>query len=122
MHCKARSSDRGPAHHAAGRTGAPEDYGQVRNAHPHLPVIFRQPNSPVPMVHHQRLGHVSWAQRPQDRQAARDARRSSSLTQPPPRCSRSALLTLLIALAEPDPEGLPGAGRLQLGSETAART
>ena len=62
------------------------------------------------------------AQRPQDRQAARDARRSSSLTQPPPRCSRSALLTLLIAPAEPDPEGLPGAGRLQLGSETAART
>ena len=38
------------------------------------------------------------------------------------RCSRSALLTLLIAPAEPDPEGLPGAGRLQLGSETAART
>ena len=72
-----------------------------------------------------RNGHVarpSWAQRPQDRQAARDARRSSSLTQPPPRCSRSALLTLLIAPAEPDPEGLPGAGRLQLGSETAART
>ena len=68
------------------------------------------------------LCHVSWAQRPQDRQAARDARRSSSLTQPPPRCSRSALLTLLIAPAEPDPEGLPGAGRLQLGSETAART
>ena len=32
------------------------------------------------------------------------------------------LLTLLIALAEPDPEGLPGAGRLQLGSETATRT
>merc|ERR1711934_322589 len=72
-----------------------------------------------------RNGHVarpSWAQRPQDRQVARDARRSSSLTQPPPRCSRSALLTLLIAPAEPDPEGLPGAGRLQLGSETAART
>ena len=62
------------------------------------------------------------AQRPQDRQAARDAWRSSSLTQPPSRCSRSALLTLLIAPAEPDPEGLPGAGRLQLGSETAART
>ena len=38
------------------------------------------------------------------------------------RCSRSALLTLLIAPAEPDPEGLPGAGWLQLGSETAART
>ena len=58
----------------------------------------------------------------EDWQAARDAQRSPSLTQPPPRCSRSALLTLLIALAEPDPEGLPGAGRLQLGSETAART
>ena len=28
----------------------------------------------------------------------------------------------LIAPAEPDPEGLPGAGRLQLGSETATRT
>ena len=54
------------------------------------------------------------AQRPQDRQAARDAWRSSSLTQPPSRCSRSALLTLLIAPVEPDPEGLPGAGWLQL--------
>ena len=62
------------------------------------------------------------AQRPQDRQAAHDAWRSSSLTQPPSRCSRSALLTLLIAPVEPDPEGLPGAGWLQLGSETAART
>jgi hypothetical protein len=76
-------------------------------------------------VHKQRPAHASWAQRPQDRQAARGAWRSSSLTQPtqpPPRCSRSALLTLLTAPAEPDPEGLPGAGRLQLGSETAART
>ena len=40
-----------PAHHAAGRTGASEDLGQVRNAHPHLPVIFRRPNSPALMVH-----------------------------------------------------------------------
>ena len=63
--------------------------------------------------------HVSWAQ---DWQAARDAQRSPSLTQPPPRCSRSAPPTLLIAPAEPDPEGLPGAGQLQSGSETAART
>jgi hypothetical protein len=63
-------------------------------------------------VHKQRPAHASWAQRPQDRQAARGAWRSSSLTQPtqpPPRCSRSALLTLLTAPAEPDPEGLPGA-------------
>ena len=63
--------------------------------------------------------HVSWAQ---DWQAARDAQRSPSLAQPPPRCSRSAPPTLLIAPAEPDPEGLPGAGQLQSGSETAART
>ena len=42
-----------PAHHwhAAGRTGASEDYGPVRNAHPHRPVIFRRPNSPALMVH-----------------------------------------------------------------------
>ena len=40
----------------------------------------------------------------------------------PPRCSRSAPPTLLIAPAEPDPEGLRGAGRLQSGSETAAQT
>ena len=39
-----------------------------------------------------------------------------------PRCSRNAPSTLLIASAEPDPEGLPGACQLQLGSETAART
>ena len=63
--------------------------------------------------------HVSWAQ---DWQAARDAQRSPSLTQPPPRCSRSAPPTLLIAPAEPDPEVLPGAGQLQSGSETTART
>ena len=63
--------------------------------------------------------HVSWAQ---DWQAAHDAQRSPSLAQPPPRCSRSAPPTLLIAPAEPDPEGLPGAGQLQSGSETAART
>ena len=84
--------------------------------------MVRWPNSAVQAMRNGHLCHVSWAQRPQDRQVARDARRSSSLTQPPPRCSRSALLTLLIAPAEPDPEGLPGAGWLQLGSETAART
>ena len=84
--------------------------------------MVRRPNSPVQAMRNGHVARPSWAQRPQDRQAARDARRSSSLTQPPPRCSRSALLTLLIAPAEPDPEGLPGAGRLQLGSETAART
>ena len=84
--------------------------------------MVRRPNSAVQAMRNGHLCHVSWAQRPQDRQVARDARRSSSLTEPPPRCSRSALLTLLIAPAEPDPEGLPGAGRLQLGSETAART
>ena len=39
-----------------------------------------------------------------------------------PRCSRNAPSTLLIAPAEPGPEGLPGACQLQLGSETAART
>jgi len=111
-----------PAHHRAGRTSASEDYGPVRNAHPHRAVIFRRPNSPALMVHKQRLAHVSWAQRPQDRQAARDTQRSPSLTQPPPRCSRSAPPTLLIAPAEPDPEGLRGAGRLQSRSETAART
>jgi hypothetical protein len=30
MHCEARSSDRGPAHHAAGRTGASGDFGGVQ--------------------------------------------------------------------------------------------
>jgi hypothetical protein len=65
-----------------------------------------------------KTSHVSWAQ---DWQAARDAQRSPSLAQPPPRCSRSAPPTLLIAPAEPDPEGLPGAGQLQSGSETAAQ-
>ena len=84
--------------------------------------MVRRPNSAVQVMRNGHVARPSWAQRPQDRQVARDARRSSSLTQPPPRCSRSALLTLLIAPAEPDPEGLPGAGRLQLGSETAART
>ena len=56
-----------------GRTDASEDYGQVKNAHPRLPKIFRQPNSPVLMVHQQRLAHASWAQRPRDTQAARGA-------------------------------------------------
>ena len=46
----------------------------------------------------------------------RPRRSASSLTRPlaPPRCSRSALLTLRIAPAAPA-EGLRGAGRLQLG-------
>ena len=39
-----------------------------------------------------------------------------------PRCSRNVPSTLLIAPAEPGPEGLPGACQLQLGPETAART
>ena len=39
-----------------------------------------------------------------------------------PRCSCNAPSTLLIAPAEPGPDGLPGACQLQLGSETAART
>jgi hypothetical protein len=37
---------------------------------------------------------------PQDRQAACDARRSSSFSQPSPRCSGNALLTLRVALLE----------------------
>eukprot|EP01046_Picozoa_sp_COSAG06_P023934 COSAG06_NODE_1923_length_8061_cov_15.756091_9_plen_201_part_00 len=71
-------------------------------------------------------GHVSWAQIPQqhrqDRRAATCGARRASRSQPPPRCSRSAPPTLLIAPAEPDPEGLPSAVRLQPGSETAAQT
>ena len=49
-------------------------------------------------------------------------RRSSGASFSGPRCSCSAPSTLLIAPAEPDPEGLPGACQLQSGSETAART
>ena len=40
----------------------------------------------------------------------------------PARCSRNAPLTLLIAPAEPGPEGVPGACQLWSGSETAAQT
>ena len=47
---------------------------------PRLTVIFRRPNSPALMAHKQRLGHASWAQSPQDRQATRDAWRSPSLS------------------------------------------
>ena len=60
----------------------------------------------------QRMTHVAWGIRRRQTQ--------SNDTQPPPRCSRSASPTLLIAPAAPDPEGLPGAGRLQSRSETAA--
>ena len=34
-----------PAHNAAGRTGASDHLGQVRNAHPHLPKMVRRPKS-----------------------------------------------------------------------------
>ena len=42
--------------------------------------------------------------------------------QPPPRCSRSAQPSLLIARADPDPDNLRGACWLQSWVETAART
>ena len=45
-----------------------------------------------------------------------------SLAQPPPRCSRSASLNLLIAPTEPEPGDLRGACWLQSRVETAART
>jgi hypothetical protein len=44
------------------------------------------------------------------------------VTQPPPRCSRSAQPSLLIARADPDPDNLRGACWLQSWVETAART
>ena len=50
------------------------------------------------------------------------APRSLSLAQPPPRCSRSASLNLLIAPTEPEPGDLRGACWLQSRVETAART
>ena len=58
--------------------------------------------------------------------AARGARRGGAATaplaQPPPRCSRSASLNLLIAPTEPEPGDLRGAFWLQSRVETAART
>jgi hypothetical protein len=42
--------------------------------------------------------------------------------QPPPRCSRSAQPSLLIARADPDPDNLRGACWLQSWVETATRT
>jgi hypothetical protein len=44
------------------------------------------------------------------------------VTQPPPRCSRSAQPSLLIARADPDPDNLRGACWLQSWVETATRT
>ena len=48
MHCKLTVPRIEPARAGgtmAGRTGASEDYGEVRNAHPHLTVIFRSASS-----------------------------------------------------------------------------
>ena len=54
--------------------------------------------------------------------AARRQRAPRQRAAVPPRCSRNAPLTLLIAPAEPGPEDLPGACQLWSGSETAAQT
>ena len=78
---------------------------------------IRAPTGPRPSFHpsfcvpSSRSAAAAWRRRaPRQRAAA------------PPRCSRNAPLTLLIAPAEPGPEGLPGACQLWSGSETAAQT
>ena len=86
--------------------------------HCHLPERqLRAPTGPRPSFHpsfcvpSSRSAAAAWRRRaPRQRAAA------------PPRCSRNAPLTLLIAPAEPGPEDLPGACQLWSGSETAAQT
>ena len=95
MHCKARSSDRGPAHHAAGRTGASEDYGPVRNAHPHHTGPFPRPKASIPWYRSNgwptSAGHKG--RRTGRQPATRSARRASrslhlaALAAPHPPCS-----------------------------------
>eukprot|EP01046_Picozoa_sp_COSAG06_P007376 COSAG06_NODE_360_length_16832_cov_9.250209_8_plen_117_part_00 len=85
------------------------------NPHPHADMVCCGGTCGTDGAHGdagQRMTHVAWGIRRRQTQ--------SNDTQPPPRCSRSASPTLLIAPAARDPEGLPGAGRLQSRSETAA--
>ena len=119
--CPAGSSDRGPRYQAAAELALRNILVRCRLACYTAPKCSRSPKlrhrGTAVTAGPRQLGTKAAGQAGSPRRAALVEPHAAST-----RCSRSALLTLLIAPAEPDPEGLPGAGRLQLGSETAART